>query len=174
MVFMHHSRSCHVIFKPSCSTVPAAGAGAAATDRQQAQTDSSAPAASVRAGAAATFPVQAGTAEPAEAAAPVHDRAALTQVAVQTQTYAHGRWKLQAKHLFNQRGARVTCADLHKATGMLVVGFSNGIFDLFEVSAASDVGLRRRYQHSSCLCSCQDAAGCAQACPPACSRLISA
>ena len=77
----------------------------------------------------------------------------MTQVADQTQTYAHGRWKLQVKHLFNQRGARVTCADLHKATGMLVVGFSNGIFDLFEVSAGPDLSLSRRYQHSPCTCS---------------------
>ena len=93
-----------------------------------------------------------------EAAALAHDRTALTQVAAQTQTFAHGRWKLQVKHLFNQRGARVTCADLHKATGMLVVGFSNGIFDLFEVSIGPDCGLPRRYQRSPCPRSRQDAA----------------
>ena len=44
-----------------------------------------------------------------------------------------GRWRLGAKHFFNQRGAKVTAVDYHRATGMLVVGFSNGIFDLFEV-----------------------------------------
>ena len=44
-----------------------------------------------------------------------------------------GRWRLGAKHFFNQRGAKVTAVDFHRATGMLVVGFSNGIFDLFEV-----------------------------------------
>lgn len=38
-----------------------------------------------------------------------------------------------SKHFFNQRGAKVTAIDFHKATGILVVGFSNGIFDLFEV-----------------------------------------
>ncbi len=38
-----------------------------------------------------------------------------------------------AKHFFNQRGAKVTAVDYHRVTGMLVVGFSNGIFDLFEV-----------------------------------------
>lgn len=38
-----------------------------------------------------------------------------------------------SKHFFNQRGAKVTAVDFHKATGILVVGFSNGIFDLFEV-----------------------------------------
>lgn len=40
-----------------------------------------------------------------------------------------------SKHFFNQRGAKVTAIDFHKGTGVLVVGFSNGIFDLFEVSA---------------------------------------
>jgi len=55
-----------------------------------------------------------------------------------------GRWRLGAKHFFNQRGAKVTAVDYHRATGMLVVGFSNGIFDLFEV--------RRSYScHSSCI-----------------------
>lgn len=38
-----------------------------------------------------------------------------------------------SKHFFNQRGAKVTAIDFHKKTGILVVGFSNGIFDLFEV-----------------------------------------
>ena len=46
-----------------------------------------------------------------------------------------GGWRLGAKHFFNQRGAQVTAIDFHKETGMLVVGFSNGIFDLFEVRA---------------------------------------
>ena len=46
---------------------------------------------------------------------------------------AGGTWRLGAKHFFNQRGAHVTAIDFHKETGMLVVGFSNGIFDLFEV-----------------------------------------
>ncbi|DBA78910.1 hypothetical protein WJX77_008158 [Trebouxia sp. C0004] len=51
----------------------------------------------------------------------------------QTISFAGGRWRLGAKHFFNQRGAKVTAVDYHRATGMLVVGFSNGIFDLFEL-----------------------------------------
>ncbi|KAA6423408.1 MAG: WD40 repeat [Trebouxia sp. A1-2] len=47
--------------------------------------------------------------------------------------WAGGRWRLGAKHFCNQRGAKVTAVDYHRATGMLVVGFSNGIFDLFEL-----------------------------------------
>ncbi|KAL3138072.1 hypothetical protein ABBQ38_005303 [Trebouxia sp. C0009 RCD-2024] len=51
----------------------------------------------------------------------------------QTMSFAGGRWRLGGKHFFNQRGAQVTALDFHKQTGMLVVGFSNGIFDLFEM-----------------------------------------
>lgn len=51
----------------------------------------------------------------------------------QTMSFASGRWRLGAKHFFNQRGAQVTALDYHRETGMLVVGFSNGIFDLFEM-----------------------------------------
>ncbi|KAL0036124.1 hypothetical protein WJX79_004341 [Trebouxia sp. C0005] len=51
----------------------------------------------------------------------------------QTTSFAGGRWRLGAKHFCNQRGAKVTAVDYHRATGMLVVGFSNGIFDLFEL-----------------------------------------
>ena len=51
-----------------------------------------------------------------------------------------------SKHFFNQRGAKVTAIDFHKGTGVLVVGFSNGIFDLFEVSAGPSAS------HLLCLC----------------------
>ncbi len=46
---------------------------------------------------------------------------------------AGGTWRLAEKHFFNQRGARLSAIDYHGATGMLVAGFSNGIFDLYEV-----------------------------------------
>ena len=37
------------------------------------------------------------------------------------------------KHFFNKRGAKLSAAAFHKPTGMLVAGFSNGIFELCEV-----------------------------------------
>jgi hypothetical protein len=32
-----------------------------------------------------------------------------------------------------QRGAKLSAADFHKGTGVLVVGFSNGLFDLYQL-----------------------------------------
>jgi hypothetical protein len=46
---------------------------------------------------------------------------------------AGGAWRLAEKHFFNQRGARLTAADYHGPSGMLVAAFSNGVFDLYEV-----------------------------------------
>ncbi len=37
------------------------------------------------------------------------------------------------RHLFNQDGARVSCATLHKPSSLLVVGFNSGMFSLFEM-----------------------------------------
>jgi periodic tryptophan protein 2 len=44
--------------------------------------------------------------------------------------YARGRWRLVAKHFFNQRGARVTCAAHHAGAGLVAAGMSSGAFDL--------------------------------------------
>ena len=44
-----------------------------------------------------------------------------------------GSWKLAEKLFFNKRGAHLTAAAYHKPTGLLVAGFSNGIFEIFEV-----------------------------------------
>lgn len=49
---------------------------------------------------------------------------------------AGGAWRLAQKHYFNQRGARLSAVDYHGPTGMLVAAFSNGIFDLYEVTTA--------------------------------------
>ena len=46
-----------------------------------------------------------------------------------------GRFKLGAKHFFNQEGAKVLCAALHAApqVDLIVVGFSSGVFGLYEL-----------------------------------------
>ena len=46
---------------------------------------------------------------------------------------AEGRWRLKDKHFFNQRGAHLTALDYHKSTNMLVVAYSSGVFDLYQV-----------------------------------------
>jgi periodic tryptophan protein 2 len=43
-----------------------------------------------------------------------------------------GQWRILHKHFFMQQG-KLTCADYHKGTGMLVAGFSTGIFTLYKM-----------------------------------------
>ena len=60
----------------------------------------------------------------------------LTVVQCGSMSPAEGRWRLKDKHFFNQRGAHLTALDYHKATNMLVVAYSSGVFDLYQVSCA--------------------------------------
>jgi periodic tryptophan protein 2 len=50
-----------------------------------------------------------------------------------------GKWKLLKRHYFSQN-SRVHSAQLHRASNLLVVGFENGIFGLYDLAAtiASD------------------------------------
>ena len=54
-------------------------------------------------------------------------------------TSAGGHWKLDEKLYFNQRGAKASAADYHAGSGMLVVAFTNGIFDLYELPGFQNV-----------------------------------
>ena len=54
---------------------------------------------------------------------------------------AEGRWQLKDKHFFNQRGAHLTALDYHKPTNMLVVAYSSGVFDLYQVMLAERLSL---------------------------------
>lgn len=42
-------------------------------------------------------------------------------------------WRIAAKNYFHMEGTRVRCADFHTASNMLVVGFTNGEFRLYEI-----------------------------------------
>lgn len=43
------------------------------------------------------------------------------------------KWTLESKHFFHQDNSSVTCAEFHNGTKVLVVGFSTGIFMLYEM-----------------------------------------
>ncbi|RPA76851.1 WD40 repeat-like protein [Ascobolus immersus RN42] len=43
------------------------------------------------------------------------------------------RWQVDEKHYFNQHSARVKCATFHPDSNLLIVGFSNGVFGLYEL-----------------------------------------
>lgn len=58
---------------------------------------------------------------------------------------AEGRWRLGEKHFFNQRGAHLTALDYHKPSRIMVVAFSSGIFDIYQVSAYPWLQLSRLY-----------------------------
>lgn len=54
-------------------------------------------------------------------------------------SYTGGHWKLHEKFYFNHRGAKVSAVDWHAASSMLIVAFSNGIFDLYEMPTFQNV-----------------------------------
>ena len=43
------------------------------------------------------------------------------------------RWRISKKHLFTQSHAYLTCANFHAKSGLVVAGFSNGLFVLYEL-----------------------------------------
>lgn len=43
------------------------------------------------------------------------------------------RWRIADRHYFMQNNAHVNCAAFHPESNLLVVGFSNGIFTLYEL-----------------------------------------
>jgi len=53
--------------------------------------------------------------------------------------FSRGKWRLAAKHFFNQRGARVTCAAHHAGAGLIVAGMSSGAFDLRELPSFAPI-----------------------------------
>jgi periodic tryptophan protein 2 len=52
-------------------------------------------------------------------------------------TRHNGTWRLGSKHFFNQ--GKALCAAFHQPSGLLVVGFSTGIFGLYEMPAFSNI-----------------------------------
>ncbi|KAI4744504.1 periodic tryptophan protein-like protein 2 [Aureobasidium sp. EXF-12298] len=43
------------------------------------------------------------------------------------------RWRIAERHYFMQNGATLTCAEFHPESNLLVAGFSNGTFGLYEL-----------------------------------------
>jgi periodic tryptophan protein 2 len=48
-------------------------------------------------------------------------------------TVAWTRWGITRKHYFNQPGTKVVCATYHRRSSLLIVGFSTGVFGLWEM-----------------------------------------
>ena len=50
------------------------------------------------------------------------------------QSLAYGTWSIKKKHYFQQDNAKIRCAALHKANQLLILGFTNGVFGLYDVN----------------------------------------
>ncbi|WOO81019.1 Periodic tryptophan protein 2 [Vanrija pseudolonga] len=46
---------------------------------------------------------------------------------------AYTRWGITTRHFFNQANTKVACATFHPGTSLLIVGFSTGVFGLWEM-----------------------------------------
>ena len=49
------------------------------------------------------------------------------------------RWRIVKKDFFLQNDAKLKCASFHAKSNLLVVGFSNGIFGLYELPDSNNI-----------------------------------
>lgn len=49
------------------------------------------------------------------------------------------RWRIQERHYFLQAGAKVKSCAFHEPSNLLVVGFSSGIFGIWELPAFTNI-----------------------------------
>ena len=64
---------------------------------------------------------------------------ASTSVDQQHLVVAHTRWGIHERHYFHQTGTKVVCTTFHRASNLLIAGFSNGVFGLWELPAFTNV-----------------------------------
>lgn len=50
-----------------------------------------------------------------------------------------GRYKIKSRHYFQQNHAKIMCAEFHTKTNILVVGFDNGVFGLYELPEFNNI-----------------------------------
>lgn len=57
----------------------------------------------------------------------------------QAHRLVHATWSVQSRHYFQQEGANVTSATYCERAQLLVIGFSSGIFGLYEMPSVSNI-----------------------------------
>lgn len=62
---------------------------------------------------------------------------------------ADARWRIVKKDFFMQNDAKVNCAAFHAPTNLLVVGFSNGLFGLYDLPEFNMIHLLRYVDSSA-------------------------
>jgi len=58
------------------------------------------------------------------------------------------RWRISKRHYFLQNNAHLTCAAFHTKSNLLVAGFSNGLFGLYELPDFNQIHTLRLVQSS--------------------------
>lgn len=66
---------------------------------------------------------------------------------------AEAQWRITKKNFFMQNDANVNCAAFHAPSNLLVVGFSNGLFGLYDLPEFNMIHLLRYVEILSRLCS---------------------
>jgi periodic tryptophan protein 2 len=56
---------------------------------------------------------------------------------------SEARWRIVKKNFFMQNDAKVNCAAFHAPSNLLVVGFSNGLFGLYDLPEFNMIHLLR-------------------------------
>ena len=56
-----------------------------------------------------------------------------------TNAVANTRWGVYKRNYFNQPGTKVVCSTFHSSSNLLVVGFSTGVFGLWEMPGFSNI-----------------------------------
>ena len=67
------------------------------------------------------------------------DGIASTSAAAADAVVAYTRWGIAKRDYFSQQGAQVVCTTFHQRASMLVVGFSNGVFGLWEMPSFTNI-----------------------------------
>jgi periodic tryptophan protein 2 len=56
-----------------------------------------------------------------------------------TNVIANTRWGVHKRNYFNQPGTKVVCSTFHPSSNLLIIGFSTGVFGLWEMPAFSNI-----------------------------------
>lgn len=65
--------------------------------------------------------------------------ASTSEAALISNVVSRTRWGVHKRNYFNQPGTKVVCSTFHRATNLLIVGFSTGVFGLWEMPAFSNI-----------------------------------
>ncbi|KAH9833312.1 quinon protein alcohol dehydrogenase-like superfamily, partial [Rhodofomes roseus] len=78
-------------------------------------------------------------AKPSEAGSDSDDSEPVASTSAIADSIAHTRWGVHKRNYFHQPGTRVVCSTFHRPSGLLIIGFSTGVFGLWEMPSFSNL-----------------------------------